>query len=68
MHDEISEMPDEVWDGDYYVYKLGPAIIPPHSVKTGKIYRNGRVWAMLDTLLTSDTISGARDLSQERVK
>jgi len=68
MHDEIPEMPDEVWDTDCYIYKLGPAIKPQKTVKTGKIYRSGRVWAMLDTLLTSDSISDARDLTQERMK
>ncbi|MBP3327264.1 MAG: hypothetical protein J6L77_12715 [Coprococcus sp.] len=52
--------------GNYFVYKLGPAIIPPKEVKNGKIYPNGRVWAMLDTLLTSDTISEARDISKAR--
>lgn len=67
MHDEIPEMPDEVWDGDCYVYKLGPAIVAPKIVKTGKIFKNGRVWAMLDTLLTCDSISEARDLTQERL-
>lgn len=67
MHDEIPEMPDEVWDGDCYVYKLGPAIIPSKAVKTGKIFRNGRVGAMLDTLLTCDTISEARDMTQARL-
>lgn len=67
MHDEIPEMPDEVWDDDYYVYKLGPSIVLLKTVKTGKIYRNGRVWAMLDTLLTCDSISEARDLTQVRL-
>lgn len=67
MHDEIPEMPDEAWDNDCYVYKLGPAIIPTKTVKTGKIFRNGRVWAMLDTLLTCDTISEARDVTQARL-
>ena len=67
MHDEIPEMPDTVWDDDCYIYHLGPAIIPNKTVKTGKIYRNGRVWAMLDTLLTCDTISDARDLTKSRL-
>lgn len=67
MHDEIPEMPNEVWDTDCYVYKLGPAIVPGKTVKTGKIFRNGRVWAMLDTLLTCDTISEARDMTQARL-
>ena len=50
----------------FFVYKLGLAIVPPKEVKNGKIYPNGRVWAMLDTLLTSDTISEARDISKAR--
>ena len=66
MHDEIIEMPDEVWDDNHFIYKLGPAIKPLKEVKTGNIYRSGRVWAMLDTLLTADTISEARDISKER--
>ena len=32
-------------------------IRPSKIIKTGKIFRNGRKWAMLDTLLTVDTIS-----------
>ena len=66
MHDEITEMPDEVWEDNHFIYELGPAIIPSKVVKTGNIYPNGRVWAMLDTLLTCDTISEARDVSKER--
>lgn len=67
LHDEIPEMPDEVCDNNHYVYKLGPAIKPVKTVKTGKIFRNGRVWVMLDTLLICDTISDARDLTQSRL-
>lgn len=67
LHDEIPEMPDEVCDANHYVYKLGLAIKPSKTVKTGKIFRNGRVWAMLDTLLICDTISDARDLTQSRL-
>lgn len=59
-------MPDVIENGNYFVYKLGPAIIPTKEVENGKIYPNGRVWAMLDTLLTSDTISEARDISKAR--
>ena len=58
-------MPDEEWE-NHYVYTLGPAIVPSKTVKTGKIYPSGRVWAMLDTLLTADTISEARDISYQR--
>lgn len=68
MHTQIPDMPDEKWDTDHFVYTLGPAIVPQKTVKTGKIYRSGRVWAMLDTLLTCDTISEARDLTQNRLR
>lgn len=66
LHDELKVMPDFEEDGDYFVYRLGPAIVPQKEVRTGNIYRNGRIWAMLDTLLTCDTISEARDLSNKR--
>ncbi len=66
-HSEIPEMPDEEWEFDSFVFTLGPAIKPNKEVKTGKIYRSGRVWAMLDTLLTCDTISDARDASKLRL-
>ena len=61
-------MPDFEEDGDYFVYRLGPAIVPAKEVKTGNIYRSGRVWAMLDTLLTCDTISEARNVSNQRIE
>lgn len=67
MHDEIAEMLDEEWAENHFIYKLGPAIIPSKVVKTGNIYPSGRVWAMLDTLLTADTISEAMDISKERM-
>lgn len=67
LHDEFTEMPDEECEVDHFVYKLGPAIKPTHTVKTGNLYATGRVWAMIDTLLTSDTISEARDISKTRI-
>lgn len=66
MHEEIPELPNEEWDKNYFVYRLGPAIIPAKEVKNGKIYPNGRKWAMLDTLLTSDTIYEACEISRKR--
>ena len=66
IHELILEMPDEEWSENHFVYSLGPAIVPRKTVKTGNIYRSGRVWAMLDTLLTCDTISEARDISYAR--
>lgn len=65
-HDRIPEMKDERWDEPYFLYTLGPAFGPDKKVKTGKVYRNGRVWCMLDTLFTCETVSEARDLSKER--
>ena len=66
MHTEIDDMPDEEWSDDCFIFSLGPEIVPSKTVKTGAIYRSGRVWAMLDLLLTCDTISEARDKSKER--
>ena len=66
VHAEIPAMPNEEWDIEHFIFNLGPAIIPNKIVKTGNIYRNGRVWAMLDTLLTCDSISEARDISKDR--
>jgi hypothetical protein len=67
MHKQITEIPNEEWE-PHFLYKLGPAFRPANEVKTGKIYPNGRVWCMLDTLFTCDTISKARDISQKRKK
>jgi hypothetical protein len=66
LHDVIPEMPDEEKEDAYFIYDLGPAIRPAKEVKTGNIYASGRVWCHLDTLLTCDTISEARDISKER--
>ena len=61
-------MPDEDIDHAYFVYSLGPAIIPSKEVRTGRIYPSDRVWCHLDTLLTCDTISDARDLTKKRME
>lgn len=50
----------------HYLYKLGPAIIPNHKVKNGKVYPSGRYWCALDTLLTCTSVSDARDQTQAR--
>lgn len=49
-----------------FLYTLGPAFRPSRIVRTGAIYMNGKVWRMLDTLFTADTIAEARDISRER--
>ena len=59
-------IPKETWKS-HYLYHLGPAIKPTQEVKAGKkIIRSMRVWAMLDLLLTSQTIQDARDKSDAR--
>ncbi|HKZ69441.1 MAG TPA: hypothetical protein VJL59_07355 [Anaerolineales bacterium] len=64
----IPEIGTDLDSRDHFLYKLGPAIIPDREVRTGNIYRNGRVWAAIDLLLTSKTISEARDLTKKRMK
>ena len=51
---------------DYFVYRLGPPIYPQRTVKNGKIYGNGRIWAELDLLLTSNSIAAAVKKSKAR--
>lgn len=58
-----------MFDVEHYVYSLGPAIVPSNEVRNGpRVNRNGRVWCMLDTLLTCSTITEAMELSQKREK
>jgi hypothetical protein len=63
----IKEIPSSDW-GHFFLYHLSKPIIPSKTVKTGNIYRSGRVWAMIDLLLTCDSISDARDKTKERLK
>ena len=51
----------------HLLYKLGPAIVPPREVTAGAIFGGGKKWAMLDLLLTCETISDAAKESKERV-
>lgn len=55
-------------ESPHYIYQLGDPMRPDHEVKGGKIVQANRCSAMLDLLLTSRTISEARDLTQERVQ
>lgn len=64
-NEHFSEIPSEEWS-HHFIYELSEPIVPTKNVKTGNIFRNGRVWAMLDLLLTCDTISEARDKTKER--
>jgi len=67
LHRHIPEIPREKWERDYIVYTVGPAIRPCLEVRTGKIFRSGHVWAALDLLLTSKTISDARAQTSKRL-
>jgi len=66
LHAHFPEIPAGKWD-PHYLYHLGTAIRPPHEIRTGKqIFRNGRVWAAFDLLLTCKTIGEARDRTSQR--
>ena len=67
LHDKIEEMPNVEDEYEHFVYSLGKPIIPSKVVKTGNIYASGRKWAMLDTLLTADTIHEASEISRQRM-
>jgi hypothetical protein len=67
LHDGFKEVPREKCE-PHFLYELGPAIRPAHKVPTGKLYANGRVWCMFDTLFSSKTIAQARDISKKREK
>ncbi len=67
LHDDIEEMPNVEDEYEHFVYSLGKPIIPSKVVKTGNIYASGRKWAMLDTLLTADTIHEASEISKQRM-
>lgn len=67
IHDEIEEMPNVEDEYEHFVYSLGKPIKPLKDVKTGKIYASGRKWAMIDTLLTADTIHEASEISKQRM-
>ncbi len=67
LHSYIPEIPYTKMDVKHYLYELGPEIKPIKEVKTGdRIRMNNRVWAQIDTLLTSDTISEAYEISKNR--
>ena len=65
FHLHFPESPDRD-NIPHLLYRLGPAICPAQKIETGAIYPSGRVWAMFDLLLTSKTISAARDASKKR--
>lgn len=63
----FSEATDEEWP-PHYCLTLGPAIRPPHIVRAGPSVRYAaRVWCMLDTLLTSASITDALRETKRRL-
>jgi hypothetical protein len=65
---DMPGLPPWDWSGDrknvgtgpHFLYTLGPAIEPPHTITNGnRIRQSARVWVMLDLLLTCDTITQA---------
>lgn len=67
LHPYVPEIPDAELSETHFVYDLGPAILPSKDIRTGdKIVMSNRVWAQLDTLLTSDTITEAMEISKAR--
>lgn len=67
-HEHIPEIPSQDYGRRHYLYHLGPPIIPPHAVRTGKLYRAQRVEAAIDLLLTCQTIREARDKTRDRLQ
>jgi hypothetical protein len=65
-HEHLPEIPSQVWERSF-LYTLGPPIVPPNEVRTGRLYKAARVWAAFDLLLTSPTISEARDRTKSRL-
>lgn len=68
FHPHFPEYPNRIEKTQHFLYWLGAAIRPAHEVKTGKVYANGRKWAMLDLLLTTKTIAQACERSKKRVE
>ncbi len=65
VHAEMPELTPGPWPS-HFIYTLGPPIRPDKVVKSGKVYRSARVWAMLDLLLTCDSISEAAEQTKQR--
>lgn len=49
----------------HIVYRLGPDIPIPPAIRTTGTYANGRVWVLLDQLLTHPTLKEAIDASRD---
>lgn len=56
-------------DVDHFIYELGPAMLPAKEIRTGDIYRSGKVYCAIDTLLSGQfpTISEACKETKRRL-
>lgn len=73
-HDVVQDLSvlNPAWpktDTFHFVYILGPAMRPTSEVRTGNIFRSGRVYCAIDTLLSGafKTISDARNETKRRL-
>ena len=65
-HQVVPDWPDLDW-GPHFQVVLGPPMRPAHESRTGAgIRRSMRVWADLDLLLTSATITEAHQRTKAR--
>ncbi len=66
-HKVVRKIPNQKWE-PHILYHLGRQITPTKEVRTGNLFRNQRVWCMIDTLFTSKTIFAARNRSKKRMR
>ena len=73
MHAEIPEINAKAWDKarrtahePHFIYRLGPAVRPEGVVKSGNRIRATRLWAAIDLLLTSKSVTEAAKRTKRR--
>jgi hypothetical protein len=54
-------------DSDHFIYWLGPPMRPAQEIRTGNIFKSGRVWCAIDTLL-SGAFATIRDAADETTR
>ena len=54
--------------GPRFLYHLGPPIRPARETPVGARWRATRVWCFIDTLLTSDTVVEALEITKRRLE
>jgi len=65
---EIPEMGthSKIYPGEHFLYRLGPPVEPMKTVSSKGVWPSGRVWCMIDVLLTANTIGDAVKASEAR--